>query len=175
MEAVPEVKPGITREEFIKTYPYRDTTLEGELNTIIESGEFGIEKGLITREQLNEKIKEFNKIIDRTFEAVRAEEEAVAEAKIKYFRQQETKWRETAYKIAEEERGEAPFATAMEKAEDFARQARELEDKPPAVSVVDYDRQYSLEELREKARQEGLSPSGSKKEIAARLIEKGVT
>ena len=46
--------------------------------------------------------------------------------------------------------------------------------KPPAVSVVEYDRRYSLEELREMARQAGLSPSGSKKEIAARLIAKGV-
>lgn len=50
----------------------------------------------------------------------------------------------------------------------------ELLPKPPAVSVVDYDRCYSLEELREMARQAGLSPSGSKKEIAARLIAKGV-
>ncbi|MBA7605563.1 hypothetical protein ES703_12696 [subsurface metagenome] len=47
--------------------------------------------------------------------------------------------------------------------------------KPPAVSVVEYDRRYTLEELREMARREGLSPSGSKKEIAARLIAKGVT
>jgi len=52
---------------------------------------------------------------------------------------------------------------------------------PPAVkpevlpmSVIEYDRQYSLEELREMARQAGLSPSGSKKEIAARLIARGV-
>jgi len=53
--------------------------------------------------------------------------------------------------------------------------------KTPAVkaevlpmSIVEYDRQYSLEELREMARQAGLSASGSKKEIAARLIAKGV-
>ena len=46
--------------------------------------------------------------------------------------------------------------------------------KPPAVSVVEYDRRYTLEQLRGMARQEGLSPSGSKKEIAARLIAKGV-
>jgi len=46
--------------------------------------------------------------------------------------------------------------------------------KPTAMSPVDYDRRYSLEELREMARQAGLSASGSKKEIAARLIaEKG--
>jgi len=42
--------------------------------------------------------------------------------------------------------------------------------KPTAMSPVDYDRRYSLEELREMARQAGLSASGSKKEIAARLI-----
>lgn len=53
--------------------------------------------------------------------------------------------------------------------------------KPPAVeaevlpmSVIEYDRRYSLHELREMARQEGLSASGSKKEIAARLIARGV-
>ncbi|GAH99991.1 unnamed protein product [marine sediment metagenome] len=45
---------------------------------------------------------------------------------------------------------------------------------PPAMSVVDYDRKYSLSELREKAKQAGLSASGSKKEIATRLIAKGV-
>ena len=52
---------------------------------------------------------------------------------------------------------------------------------PPAVkvevlpmSVIEYDYRYSLEELREMARQEGLSPSGSKKEIAAKLIARGV-
>lgn len=44
----------------------------------------------------------------------------------------------------------------------------------PAVSVVEYDRRYTLEELREKARQEGLSASGSKKELAAKLIARGI-
>jgi len=43
------------------------------------------------------------------------------------------------------------------------------------MSTVDYDFRYTLEELRGKARQVGLSPSGSKKEIAAKLIAKGVT
>ncbi|HUX48259.1 MAG TPA: ParB N-terminal domain-containing protein [Dehalococcoidia bacterium] len=47
-----------------------------------------------------------------------------------------------------------------------------LKPKPPAMSVVDYDRRYTLEELREMARQAGLSASGSKKEIAAKLIER---
>ncbi|KKN37285.1 hypothetical protein LCGC14_0765230 [marine sediment metagenome] len=45
---------------------------------------------------------------------------------------------------------------------------------PRLENVVDYDRRYTLEELREMARQEGLSPSGSKKGIAARLIAKGL-
>ncbi len=45
---------------------------------------------------------------------------------------------------------------------------------PKLESVVEYDRRYTLEELREMAKQEGLSPSGSKKEIAARLIARGV-
>jgi len=53
--------------------------------------------------------------------------------------------------------------------------------KPPAVeaedlpmSVVEYDLRYTLDELREKARQAGLSASGSKKEIAAKLKERGI-
>ncbi|MBA7576926.1 hypothetical protein ES708_18768 [subsurface metagenome] len=45
---------------------------------------------------------------------------------------------------------------------------------PMPESVIEYDRRYTLEKLREIARQAGLSPSGSKKEIAARLIAKGV-
>ncbi|MBA7533535.1 hypothetical protein ES705_25775 [subsurface metagenome] len=48
-------------------------------------------------------------------------------AKIKYFRGEETKWREAAYKIAEEERGEAPFAEAIRKADEFGVKASELE------------------------------------------------
>ena len=64
------------------------------------------------------------------------------------------------------------------------------EPKPPAMSVVEYDRQYSLKELREKCMamdfkytlvelkkmcvEAGLSPRGHKKELAAKLIEKGV-
>jgi len=50
----------------------------------------------------------------------------------------------------------------------------EEEVEPRLESVVDYDRRYTLEELREMARREGLSPSGSKKGIAARLIARGV-
>ena len=42
------------------------------------------------------------------------------------------------------------------------------------VSLVEYDRRYTLKELREMARQVGLSPSGSKKGIAAKLIAKGI-
>lgn len=48
-----------------------------------------------------------------------------------------------------------------------------LEIKPPAVSAVEYDRCYTLEELREMAKRKGLSTSGSKKEIARRLIKAG--
>lgn len=60
--------------------------------------------------------------------------EAEREAKIKYFRQQETKWRETAYKIAEEGKGEVAFAEAIKKADEFGAKASDLEAlKPPAV------------------------------------------
>ncbi|MBA7529657.1 hypothetical protein ES705_21855 [subsurface metagenome] len=56
-----------------------------------------------------------------------------------------------------------------------ALRERGIAPKPPAVSVVEYDRRYTLEELREMAKQAGLSASGSKKEIAAKLIGGGVT
>ena len=84
-----------------------------------------------TKEEKEEFLKGGNPIP----EEVPAVPEVEREAKIKYFRQQETKWRETAYKIAEEERGEAPFAEAIRKADEFGRQAAELEAiaKPPAV------------------------------------------
>ncbi len=65
-------------------------------------------------------------------EEVLAVPEVERAAKIKYYRQQEAKWRETAYKITEEpasKEGEQRFAYAMEKAEAFARQAGELEVK----------------------------------------------
>jgi len=54
------------------------------------------------------------------------------------------------------------------------REAKREVAEPKLESVIEYDRQYSLEELREMARQGGLSPSGSKKEIAARLIARGI-
>ncbi len=47
---------------------------------------------------------------------------------------------------------------------------------PEAVPMtpVEYDLRYTLDELREMARQAGVSASGSKKEIAAQLIARGV-
>lgn len=54
-------------------------------------------------------------------------EAAVIRAKIKYFRQEEAKWRETAGIIAEKERGEAAFADAWTKADEFGAKAVELE------------------------------------------------
>lgn len=67
------------------------------------------------------------------------------------------------------------YANTLEEARTKLVEKRELFAKPSAMSVVDYDRRYTLKGLREKARQAGLSSSGSKKEIAARLIAKGVT
>jgi len=65
--------------------------------------------------------------------------EVEREAKIKYFRGEETKWRETAYKIAEEERGEAAFASAIKKADEFGAKASELEaPQPPAVKTEEW-------------------------------------
>lgn len=53
------------------------------------------------------------------------------------------------------------------------REAKREVAEPKLESVIEYDRQYSLEELRDMAKAKGLSASGSKKEIASRLIKAG--
>ncbi len=58
--------------------------------------------------------------------------------------------------------------------EKFYNEVKGIAPKPPAVSVIEYDRRYTLEELRDMAKAKGLSASGSKKELAAKLIAKGV-
>lgn len=45
------------------------------------------------------------------------------------------------------------------------------EMKPMLESAIDYDRHYSLEELRQMCSSKGLSASGDKKTLARRLIE----
>ena len=91
----------------------------------------------------------------------------------------------TALKKGETWRSKAlSHASIMEQTAERIRREDIAELKPPVTpevaptprleSVVDYDRRYTLEELQEMARQEGLSPSGSKKGIAARLIAKGL-
>ncbi|GAI40777.1 unnamed protein product, partial [marine sediment metagenome] len=45
---------------------------------------------------------------------------------------------------------------------------------PILAEVVAYDRKYTLAELRKMCIAAGLSPSGEKKLLAARLIAKGV-
>ena len=42
------------------------------------------------------------------------------------------------------------------------------------AQCIEMDGKYSLEELRDMCRDAGLSPSGAKKELAAKLIAKGV-
>lgn len=42
------------------------------------------------------------------------------------------------------------------------------------ADVIEFDRNHTLAELREMCREAGLSLSGSKKELAAKLIAKGV-
>ena len=46
---------------------------------------------------------------------------------------------------------------------------------PILAEVVAYDRKYTLAELRKMSQEAGLSSSGEKKLLAARLIAKGVT
>ncbi len=72
------------------------------------------------------------------------------------------------------ETGTTFYANTLEEARTKLAEKREAFAQPLAVSVVDYDRRYTLKELREMARQEGLSASGSKKELAAKLIARGV-
>jgi len=42
------------------------------------------------------------------------------------------------------------------------------------ADVIEYARGYTLEELKAKCKEAGLSPSGHKKELAAKLMAKGV-
>ncbi|GAI33028.1 unnamed protein product [marine sediment metagenome] len=42
------------------------------------------------------------------------------------------------------------------------------------ADVIEYAREYTLEELKAKCKEAGLSPSGHKKELAAKLMAKGV-
>lgn len=42
------------------------------------------------------------------------------------------------------------------------------------ADVIEYDRKYTLAELKKMAIEAGLSPSGHKKEIAAKLIARGI-
>ncbi|MBA7676822.1 hypothetical protein ES703_85067 [subsurface metagenome] len=42
------------------------------------------------------------------------------------------------------------------------------------ADIIEFDRNHTLAELREMCREAGLSPSGEKKELAAKLIAKGV-
>ena len=44
----------------------------------------------------------------------------------------------------------------------------------PLQAILDYDYRFTLKELREKCHELGIGPSGDKKELAAKLIAKGV-
>ncbi|MBA7630597.1 hypothetical protein ES703_38120 [subsurface metagenome] len=45
---------------------------------------------------------------------------------------------------------------------------------PILEKCIEMDGKYALEELRDMCREAGLSPSGAKKELAAKLIAKGI-
>jgi len=78
-------------------------------------------------------------------------------------------------KLDAERRGERWIGLFGEEKRALIREyKKEQLAKPPEMTPVEYDRRYSLEELREKAKQAGLSASGSKKEIAARLIAENI-
>jgi len=42
------------------------------------------------------------------------------------------------------------------------------------ADVIEYARNYTLKELKKKCREAGLSPSGEKKELAAKLMARGI-
>ncbi len=46
--------------------------------------------------------------------------------------------------------------------------------EPILAEVIEMDYKYTLEELKKMAREAGLSPSGDKKTLAAKLIAKGI-
>ena len=50
-------------------------------------------------------------------------------AKIMYFRKQAQKWRDVAFRIAEEERGLDVYGYAIRKAEEFGIKAKGIEDE----------------------------------------------
>jgi len=47
-------------------------------------------------------------------------------------------------------------------------------NKPPFEKILDYDRRFTLKELREQCREAELSVSGDKKELIAKLVAKGI-
>ncbi|MBA7618491.1 hypothetical protein ES703_25818 [subsurface metagenome] len=47
--------------------------------------------------------------------------------------------------------------------------------KPILADVIEFDRAHTLAEIKKMCVEAGLSPSGHKKELAAKLIAKGVT
>lgn len=53
-------------------------------------------------------------------------------------------------------------------------EARAAGAKPASLTAVEYDRQYSLSELKSKARAAGISTSGDKKALCRKLIDAGV-
>jgi len=76
---------------------------------------------------------------------------------------------------------EYPISTAEKVTPESAAEVPKPPVEVPAVGVeappmtpVEYDLRYTLDELRDKARQAGVSASGSKKEIAAQLIARGI-
>lgn len=46
--------------------------------------------------------------------------------------------------------------------------------EPILTEIIEFDRNHTLEEIKKMCEEAGLSPSGSKKELAAKLIAKGV-
>ncbi|MBA7633783.1 hypothetical protein ES703_41354 [subsurface metagenome] len=47
--------------------------------------------------------------------------------------------------------------------------------EPVLADIIEFARNYTLEELKKKCKEAGLSPSGHKKELAAKLMARGVT
>ncbi|MBA7568707.1 hypothetical protein ES708_10441 [subsurface metagenome] len=47
--------------------------------------------------------------------------------------------------------------------------------EPVLADIIEFAMNYTLEELKKKCKEAGLSPSGHKKELAAKLMARGVT
>jgi len=61
-----------------------------------------------------------------------------------------------------------PYSIGQEELEDYSKYKRAMET--PRQEIIEYDKKYTLEELKELCRKKGLPTSGDKKRLAEMLI-----